>query len=146
MKIAALKISPEMLRLIAELDEFEGGWRAMTILAPERLAVLRRMATIESIGSSIRIEGSQLTDTQVEELLGRLEQRALGSPDEQEVAGYAQVMETIFAAWAEISLRENYVKQLQAMLLRHVCKDERHRGEYKKLPNNIGRLMGRGTA
>jgi Fic family protein len=137
MKIGALRISPEMLRLIAELDEFKGSWQAMTTLAPERLAVLKRVATIESIGSSTRIEGAQLTDTQVEELLGRLEQRAFVSRDEQEVAGYAEVMETIFAAWSEIPLTENYVKQLHAMLLRHATKDERHRGEYKKLPNNV---------
>jgi Fic family protein len=137
MKIGALRISPEMLRLIAELEEFRGSWRTMTTLAPERLAVLRRVATIESIGSSTRIEGSQLTDTQVENLLGRLEQGAFVSRDEQEVAGYAEVMETIFAAWGEIPLSENYVKQLHAMLLRHATKDERHRGEYKKLSNHV---------
>lgn len=142
MKIGALRISPEMLRLIAELEEFKGSWRTMTTLAPERLAVLKRVATIESIGSSTRIEGSQLTDVQVEELLGRLEQRAFVSRDEQEVAGYAEVMETIFTAWAELPLSENYVKQLHAMLLRHASKDERHRGEYKKLPNNVEAFDG----
>jgi hypothetical protein len=56
MKTSALKISPEMLRLVAEIDEFKGGWRAMTTLAPERLAVLKQVATIESIGSSARLE------------------------------------------------------------------------------------------
>ena len=137
MKIGALRISPEILRLIAEVDEFKGGWRAMTTLAPERLALLKRVATIESIGSSTRIEGSMLTDAQVESLLGRLEQQAFVSRDEQEVAGYAEVMETIFTAWAEIPLSENYMKQLHAMLLRHATKDERHRGEYKKMPNNV---------
>ena len=135
MNIGALVISPEMLRLIAELDEFKGSWRMMTTLAPERLAVLKRVATIESIGSSTCIEGSQLTDAQVEELLGRLEQRAFISRDEQEVAGYAEVMETIFAAWAELPLSENYVKQLHAMC--HATKDERHRGEYKKQSNQV---------
>ena len=46
-------------------------------------------------------------------------------------------MEAIFASWAEIPLTENYLKQLHVMLLRHSTKDERHRGEYKKLPNNV---------
>jgi Fic family protein len=146
MKIGALRIAPEMLRLIAELEEFKGSWRTMTTLAPERLAVLKRVATIESIGSSTRIEGSQLTDMQVEELLGRLEQQAFVSRDEQEVAGYAEVMETIFTAWVEIPLSENYVKQLHAMLLRHATKDERHRGEYKKLPNNVEAFDGEGNS
>ena len=137
MKIGALKISPEMLRLIGEIDEFKGSWRTLTTLAPERLAVLKRVATIESIGSSTRIEGAKLTDVQVEELLGRLEHRSFVSRDEQEVAGYAEAMEAVFESYAEIPLTENYIKQLHAMLLRHSTKDERHRGEYKKLPNNV---------
>jgi Fic family protein len=141
MKIGALRISPELLRLIAEIDEFKGGWRAMAMLAPERLAVLKRVATIESIGSSTRIEGAKLTDAQVEELLGRLETKAFVSRDEQEVAGYAEVMDAVFDSHASIPLTENYIKQLHAMLLRHSTKDERHRGEYKKLPNNVEALL-----
>jgi hypothetical protein len=45
-----LQITPEILNLIAELDEFKGAWQALGILAPERLSALRRVATIESIG------------------------------------------------------------------------------------------------
>lgn len=137
MNITSLKITPEMLRLIADIDEFKGAWRAMAALAPERLAVLRRVATIESIGSSTRIEGAKLSDREVETLLGRLEHTAFVSRDEEEVAGYAEVMDTLFASHAAIPLSENHVKQLHALLLRHTRKDERHRGDYKKLPNHV---------
>ncbi|PSB43926.1 Fic family protein [Cyanosarcina cf. burmensis CCALA 770] len=137
MKIGALRITPEILRLIAEIDEFKGTWRTLTTLAPERLAVLKRVATIESIGSSTRIEGAKLSDREVEELLGRLERQDFVSRDEQEVAGYAEVMDAVFDSYTAIPLTENYIKQLHAMLLRHSTKDERHRGEYKKLPNNV---------
>ena len=68
-----LRITPEILSLIAEIDEFKGAWRALGTLAPDRLSALRRVATIESIGSSTRIEGSRLTDREVELLLGNLE-------------------------------------------------------------------------
>ena len=57
---ASLAITPQMLSLIAEIDEFKGAWRALGTLAPDRLSALRRVATIESIGSSTRIEGSKL--------------------------------------------------------------------------------------
>jgi len=137
MKTASLQITPEILRLIAGIDEFKGAWRAMTALAPERLAVLRRVATIECIGSSTRIEGASLSDREVEALLGRLGQTAFISRDEQEVAGYAEVMDAIFESHMAIALTENYVKQLHTMLLRYASKDERHRGEYKKLPNHV---------
>ena len=67
-----LKITPEILGFIAELDEFKGAWRALGTLAPERLSALRRVATIESIGSSTRIESSKLSDREVEKLLANL--------------------------------------------------------------------------
>lgn len=92
MKIKALIITPEILSLIASIDEFNGTWRVLGNLAPEQLTSLRRVATIESIGSSTRIEGSKLTDRQVESLLSNLEIQKFENRDEQEVAGYAAVM------------------------------------------------------
>jgi len=56
LQTSTVQITPEMLSLVAEIDEFKGAWRALGTLAPERLSALRRVATIESIGSSTRIE------------------------------------------------------------------------------------------
>jgi len=137
-KTDSIQITPELLALISEIDEFKGAWRLLGTLAPERLNALRRVATIESIGSSTRIEGSKLTDREVEHLLSKLEIKSFDSRDEQEVAGYAEVMETVFHAFADIPFTENHVKQLHRDLLRYSIKDERHRGEYKTLPNNVG--------
>lgn len=132
-----LNISPEFLGLIAEIDEFKGAWKALGTLAPERLSALRRVATIESIGSSTRIEGSKLSDSEVEKLLSNLSVHSFASRDEQEVAGYAETMEQIFQSWEYIPLTENHVRQLHRDLLRHSDKDERHRGTYKTSPNNV---------
>lgn len=54
--IKTLNIDADILALISRIDEFKGAWRALGTLAPERLFSLRRVATIESIGSSTRIE------------------------------------------------------------------------------------------
>lgn len=137
MKVGSIKITPELLRLISQIDEFKGSWKSLVTLAPERLITLKRIATIESIGSSTRIEGSKLSNNEVEELLGRLELKTFTSRDEQEVAGYAQTMEAIFDSHESILFTENFIKQLHEMLLRYSNKDERHRGEYKKLSNNV---------
>ena len=137
LKTDTIQITPELLALIAEIDEFKGAWRALGTLAPERLKALRRIATIESIGSSTRIEGSKLTDREVERLLANLEIRTFDTRDEQEVAGYAGSMETIFQAWRDIPVTENHIRQLHRDLLRHSVKDERHRGEYKTLSNSV---------
>src|SRR6266851_2400522 len=103
---STIQITPEILALIAEIDEFKGAWRALGMLAPERLSALRRVATIESIGSSTRIEGSKLSDREVEKLLSHVKTQKFKTRDEQEVAGYAGVMETVFASWPLLTLTE----------------------------------------
>jgi len=136
-QIDTLEITPEVLKLIAEIDEFKGAWTAIGRVAPEQLTSLRRIATIESIGSSTRIEGARLTDVEVERLLANLDIKAFASRDEEEVAGYAEVMELVFANWSEITLTENHIKHLHRDLLKYSSKDQRHRGEYKTLDNHV---------
>lgn len=132
-----INITPKILNLVAKIDEFKGEWKAIGNLAPERLNALKHVATIESIGSSTRIEGVRLTDREIELFLSGLDRKSFASRDEQEVAGYADVMDIVFESYDEIPFTENYIKQLHKMLLQYSPKDIRHRGEYKKLPNNV---------
>ena len=137
MRTQTLKITHEVLKLIAEIDEFKGAWAAIGRISPERLTSLRQVATIESIGSSTRIEGACLSDVEVERLLAGLDIEAFASRDEEEVAGYADVMELVFGNWSEITLSENHIKHLHRDLLKYSSKDQRHRGEYKTLDNHV---------
>ena len=137
LKTDTLQITPEILNLIARIDEFKGAWRALGTLAPDRLSALRRVATIESIGSSTRIEGSKLSDREVELLLSNLEIKSFATRDEQEVAGYAELMDLVFSSWQDIPFTENYVKQLHQILLRYSEKDTWHRGNYKTKSNGV---------
>jgi len=145
---SVVHITPEILTLVTGIDEFKGAWRALGTLAPDRLAALRRVATIESIGSSTRIEGSKLSDREVEQLLANLQVKSFDSRDEQDVAGYAQVMELVFSSWPDIALTENHIRQLHRDLLAFSDKDAWHRGRYKTTPNNVvafdaeGRQLG----
>jgi Fic family protein len=133
----SIRITPEILNLIARIDEFKGAWKALGRLAPDRLTALRRVATIESIGSSTRIEGSRLSDRDVDRLLSNLHITAFSSRDEQEVVGYAELMGLVFSSWSDIPLTENHVKQLHQILLSHSEKDVWHRGKYKTHPNSV---------
>ncbi len=133
----AIRITPEILALIAKIDEFKGAWRALGTLAPERMSALRRVATIESIGSSTRIEGSKLSDREVERLLSNLEIKSFATRDEQEVAGYAEAMDLVFASWQDIAPTEIHTRQLHRDLLKYSEKDEWHRGNYKTTPNSV---------
>ena len=141
----AIQITPEILALIAKIDEFKGAWRALGTLAPYRLSALRRVATIESIGSSTRIEGSQLSDREVERLLSNLQVKSFATRDEQEVAGYAEVMDLVFASLQDITLTENHIKQLHRDLLKYSEKDEWHRGNYKTTSNSVAAFEENGA-
>jgi Fic family protein len=141
----SLHITREVLGLISRIDEFKGAWRALGTLAPDRLLALRRVATIESIGSSTRIEGSKLSDRQIEKLLSNLEIKSFETRDEQEVAGYAELMDLVFSSWQDISFNENHIKQLHQTLLRHSEKDARHRGHYKTNSNSVAAFDENGT-
>jgi len=138
-------ITPEILALISRLDEFKGAWRALGTLAPERLLALRRVATIESIGSSTRIEGSQLSDEAVQALLAKIEMKSFATRDEQEVAGYADVMELLFGSWEHIPFNENHIMQIHRDLLAYSGKDERHRGQYKTHQNRVAAFDAQGN-
>lgn len=140
-----LRITPEILRLIARIDEFKGAWRALGSLAPDRLLALRRVATIESIGSSTRIEGSRLSDREVEKLLSNLEISSFSTRDEQEVAGYAELMDLMHVSWQEIPFSENHIRQMHQILLRHSDKDEWHRGRYKTNENSVAAFDDNGA-
>ena len=132
-----LLITPEVLSLIAKIEEFKGAWRALGTLAPDRLSALRRVATIESIGSSTRIEGSKLSDREVERLLSNLQIKSFATRDEQEVAGYAELMDLVFSSWQDIHVTENHIKQLHQTLLQYSEKDSWHRGNYKTNSNSV---------
>jgi len=132
-----IKITNQILTIISEIDEFKITWKLLGKIAPNKLKSLKKVATIESIGSSNRIEGNKLSDIEIEKLLSSIKKQSFATRDEQEVMGYAKLMDTIFEDWEIIPLTENYIKQLHKILLQYSSKDERHKGEYKKISNAV---------
>ena len=109
----------------------------MATLSANFLSNLRILATIESIGSSTRIEGAKLSDSEVSALLKGSERRSFRSRDEQEVAGYAEALKLVQESYNEIDLTENNIKYLHQVSLKFSEKDTWPLGEYKKHPNHV---------
>ena len=106
-------ITSDMLNKIAEIDRFAGSWSADELkLTPADLKSMKRVATIESVGSSNRIEGNKMTDAEIEALFSHINKKSFSSRDEEEVAGYSDLINTIFENYEDIPLTENYIKQL----------------------------------
>lgn len=135
--ITNVRITPEMLSVISNIDSFNASWKYMAGMEPERLGSLKKIATIESIGSSNRIEGNRLSDREVETLLSRVGMESFATRDEQEVAGYARLMDDLYDHFEILPLTENYIRQFHQILLSWSDKDTRHRGEYKNVSNSV---------
>jgi Fic family protein len=127
----------ELLRLLGEIDEFKGYWRKLRELRAERLGELRQITTIESAGSSTRIEGAELSDAEVAHVLGGLSLDSFRARDESEVRGYGELLQVIFDHHSELPLEERYILQLHGVLLKYCAAEEWHRGRWKKNPNNV---------
>ena len=135
--VSRINISVQMLKLISEIDEFKGSWNAKNLVDHEHLKVLKKVSTIESIGSSNRIEGNKLSNSEVETVLKNIKKQSFRNRDEEEVVGYAELLDTIYENYMFIPFNENYIKQLHKILLRNVSKDIQHCGEYKKISNTV---------
>jgi len=131
------KTNQLVLKSISFIDSFKGKWNIVESKENIFLKELRKIATIESIGSSTRIEGAQLTNEEIKQLLENVRITKLKSRDEQEVIGYHDVLEIIYESYENISISKNYIQQLHQSLLKYSTKDDRHRGVYKNLSNKV---------
>jgi len=130
-------LSNAILSKIAQIDEMKGKWSGSLALNPRILGQLKRSVIITSTGSSTRIEGSKMSDLQVDRFLRGLNQTAPKSRDEQEVAGYANLLGRIFDFYPSLKISESVILQLHGILLEFSEKDNLHRGKYKSKNNTV---------
>ena len=127
----------KVIQLIGRIDTFKGKWSSIEHKSDRYLRELRKIATIESIGSSTRIEGAILTDEEVQQLICNIKITEFRSRDEEEVFGYYEALDLILYNASSIQLSESYLLQMHSVLLKHSSKDQRHKGAYKNLPNAV---------
>jgi len=120
---------PQLLALLSELDEFKELGRASASLAPERLSVLRRIATMRVSGLHAH-RSRRLTDREVKRCWAA-NIKAFATRDEQEVAGYAESRRRC-SIMGDIPLTSS-PEATASHLLRYSEKTSRHR-RYKSLP------------
>lgn len=130
-------IFQDIIQKLGIVDTFKGGWQLIENKEKRYLKELRDIATIQSIGSSTRIEGATLTDAEVKLLLKSVQVNKLDKREEQEVVGYYEALELILQHYKDINLSEQYLHQLHTILLKYSSKDQRHKGQYKNLSNQV---------
>ena len=103
-----LDLSFELINKLSAIDRFSGEWsnieRREGIHA---LKQLKSIATVKSVGASTRIEGSKLTNDEIQVLLfENLKIDKLEERDQQEVVGYFQALDTISESFTYIRVSE----------------------------------------
>ncbi|MBI4435124.1 Fic family protein [Candidatus Uhrbacteria bacterium] len=142
-----IKTLPESIwSLINQIDHLKGQWSGGAKLNPQALGRLKRSVLVTSTGASTRIEGSKLSDEEVEKVMHGLSLQKFADRDTQEVRGYFELLEHVFDSWKHIPFTEGVIKQMHRDLLKYAHKDERHRGEYKKMENSVEMLDASGKS
>jgi Fic family protein len=132
-----IPLSQDILAKIAKIDQFKGLWQGSLRLSPQILGRLKAFVIITSTGASTRIEGAKMTDEEIARFLRGLDSNPPKNRDEEEVAGYADLISRIFDSWKTIKLTEGWIQQFHSILLQFSKKDKLHKGKYKDTDNTV---------
>ena len=140
-----LSIDWKLISILSKIDRYDAEWTTIEKKERRSLKQLKSLATVRSVGASTRIEGSKMSDQEVDVLLKDLTIEKLTDRDSQEVAGYFDVLDTISECFNDIPITENSIKNLHNQLLRHSDKDAWHKGRYKQLSNSVEAILSNGS-
>ena len=117
-KINEQKWDSELLGLIASIYKEVGKQEAHLKQRPAELEKLVEIAKVQSTESSNAIEGIITTNTRIKQIVE--DKTAPKNRDEQEIAGYRDVLNIIHESFDAISLTPNYILQLHKILYSHM--------------------------
>ena len=135
----------KLIRTISQIDRFDASWTTIERRESQSLKQLKSIATVRSVGASTRIEGSKMSDEEVNILLQELDITKLEDRDSQEVVGYFEAFDVISESFNEIPITENSLKNLHNILLKYSKKDGWHKGKYKQHSNAVEANYPNGT-
>lgn len=141
----SLDVTWQLIHKMSQLDRFDAQWTTIEKREGQSLKQLKSIATVRSVGASTRIEGSKMTNEEVENLLKNLSITKLIERDQQEVAGYFEVLDIIGESYNDIHISIADIKNLHNLLLKHSEKDSWHKGDYKQVSNSVQATLPDGT-
>ena len=144
--IFRLNLDWQLISLISQIDRFDASWTSIERREKQSLKQLKSIATVRSVGASTRIEGSKLTDEEVDVLLKNIDITKLEDRDSQEVVGYFEALDIISEAYHDIQITEGDIKNLHNILVKYSTKDEWHKGNYKQHANAVEAKYPDGTS
>ena len=117
-RIKDQKWDSELLGYIAAIYKEAGKQEMYLKQRPEELEKLVEIAKVQSTEASNAIEGIVTTSTRIRQLVA--EKTAPRNRDEQEIAGYRDVLGIIHESFDAIPITQNYILQLHKILYSHM--------------------------
>ena len=117
-EIKKQKWDSDILGLIAAIYKEAGKQEMYLKQRPEELEKLVEIAKIQSTEASNAIEGIVTTSTRIKQLVE--EKTTPKNRDEQEIAGYRDVLNIIHESFDAIPISQNYILQLHKILYSHM--------------------------
>lgn len=127
------KWDSEIVGYIATIHEAKGKQELYLKQKPQELDKLVEIAKVQSTESSNDIEGIRTTNTRLKQLLA--EKTTPKNRDEQEIAGYRDVLNLIHESYEDIHISSNYILQLHKIL--YSASQKNIGGRYKNVQNYI---------
>ena len=121
--IKNMKWDSDILGYIAAIYKEAGKQELYLKQRPEELEKLVEIAKVQSTEASNAIEGIVTTNTRIRQLVE--EKTAPRNRDEQEIAGYRDVLNIIHESFDAIPITQNYILQLHKILYSHMSQAER---------------------
>ena len=117
-KIREQKWDSDILGYIAAIYKEAGKQEQYLKQRPEELEKLVEIAKVQSTGASNAIEGIVTTNTRIKQLVE--EKTTPRNRDEQEIAGYRDVLNVIHENFDAIQISRNYILQLHKIMYSHM--------------------------
>ena len=127
------KWDSEIINLLVEIHEHKGKQELFLKRKPAVLDKLVEIAKIHSVEDSNKIEGIVTTQVRIKELVN--EKTTPRNRDEEEIAGYRDVLNTIHESYEYIPINSSYILQLHRDLFRYSASGIG--GRYKNTQNSI---------
>ena len=134
------KWDSEIVAYIAAIHEMKGKQDLYIRQKPQELEKLVEIAKVQSTETSNEIEGIRTTNTRLKQLLS--EKTTPRTRDEEEIAGYRDVLNVIHESYEYIPVTANYLLQLHKILYSHSGKSIG--GKFKNVQNYISGIDANG--
>lgn len=135
------KWDSEILGLVANIHEAKGKENLYLKQNPAELDKLVEIAKVQSTESSNAIEGIRTTSTRLKQLVSQ--KTTPKNRDEEEIAGYRDVLNVVHENFEYINITPNFILQLHQMLYKHSTK--KIGGKFKNVQNYISATDEKGN-